>query len=174
MSLDLFHHLGMGGSQVFDWLVSLVNFTIMFALFRLVVILPMQEAVKLREQRVALRLKEIKKASEDAEAAKTKYKDFFGNVDSVVAEVKENSERSLAQVTKRLEEKAEAEERYILEKANAEAEAVKRDAEATVRSQMAQKAVARAEVLLNFALDTSSQNKILTASVKKMGELSAS
>ena len=58
--------------------------------------------------------------------------------------------------------------------AKAEADALKREAEVRVRSQVADKAVARAEVLLNFALDAGSQNKILTASVKKMGELSAS
>ena len=73
MSLDLFHHLGMGGSQVFDWLVSLVNFTIMFVLFRLVVIIPMQEAVKLREQRVALKLKEIAKTAEEAKSVKENF-----------------------------------------------------------------------------------------------------
>lgn len=174
MSLELFQHLGMGGTEVFNWLVSLINFGIMFVLFRLVVILPMQETVKLREQRVALRLKEIAKISEDALATKETFQARFGEVDSVLAEVKETSERSLAQVKQRLEEKAEAEERYILEKAKAEAEAIKREAEAKIRSQVAQKAVERAEALLNFALDANSQNKILAASVKKMGELSAS
>ena len=174
MSLSLFNHLGMTGAQVFDWLVSIANFGIMFILFRLVVIIPMQEAVKLREQRVALRLKDIEKISKDAKETKETFQARFGQVDTVIAEVKEASDRSLAQAKQRLEERAEAEERYILEKAKAEADALKREAEVRVRSQVADKAVARAEVLLNFALDAGSQNKILTASVKKMGELSAS
>ena len=114
--------MSMTGSQVFDWLVSLANFGIMFILFRLVVIIPMQEAVKLREQRVALRLKEIEEIAEDAEKTKATFEERFGQVDTVLADVKQTSERSLSQAKQRLEERAVAEERYILEKAEAEGE----------------------------------------------------
>lgn len=174
MSLSILSDIHMTGSQVFDWIVSLANFGIMFILFRLVVILPMQEAVKLREQRVDLRLKEIDKIAADAKATKEEFETRFGDLDTVLAELKENSDRSLAQLEQRLKERADSEERYVREKAEAEAEAVRREAEAKVRSQVAAGAVARAEALLADALDASSQNKILAASIKKMGELSAS
>ena len=164
----------MTNSQVFDWLVNIANFAVMFFLFRLVVIIPMMEAVKLRGQRVALRLKEIEEISKDAEETKATFQERFGAVGTVLAEIKDNSDRSLSQVKQRLEEKAASEERYILEKAKAEAEATKRNAEAKVRSQVAAKAVARAESLLDKALDSSAQNKVLAASVKQIGGLSAS
>jgi F0F1-type ATP synthase membrane subunit b/b' len=163
----------MTGSQVFDWLVSLANFGIMFILFRLVVIIPMQEAVKLREQRVALRLKEIDEIAEEAEQTKATFEERFGQVETVLAEVKQTSERSLSQAKQRLEERASAEERLVLEKARAEAAALRREVEATVRSRVASKAVAKAESFLASALDASAQNKIMSASVSKMGELSA-
>jgi len=166
--------MSMTGSQVFDWLVSLANFGIMFILFRLVVIIPMQEAVKLREQRVSLRLKEIEQIADEAEETKAKFQKRFGEVESVLAEIKENSQRSLSQAEQRLEEKAASEERYILEKAEAEAAALKREAEERVRSQVAARAVEKAESFLKSSLDASAQNKILTASVKKMGDLRAS
>ena len=174
MSLSILSDIHMTMPQVFDWLVSLVNFGIMFLLFRLVVILPMQEAVKLREQRVALRLKEIEQIAKDAEATKADFEARFGEVDKVLAEVKETSARSLAQVKSRLEERALAEERYVLDKARAEAVSIRREADCKVRSQVAGAAVARAEALLAEALDASTQNKVLAAGVGKIGELGAS
>ena len=174
MILGFVENLGMNGAQIFDWLVSLGNFAVLFFLFRLVVILPMQEAVKLREQRVALRLKEIEQTAKEAEETKKTFEARFGDLDKVLVEIKESSERSLTQVKQRLEERAVSEERYVLEKAEAEAEAVNREAESTVRGKVAAGAVARAEALLSEALDASTQNKILSSSIKKMGELSAS
>lgn len=174
MIFSFVENLGMNGGQVFDWLVSLGNFAIMFILFRLVVILPMQEAVKLREQRVALRLKEIEQTASEAEETKKTFETRFGDLDKVLSEIKESSERSLVQVKQRLEERAASEERYVLEKAEAEAEAIKREAESTVRGKVAADAVARAEAMLAEALDASTQNKIMSSAIKKMGELSAS
>jgi F-type H+-transporting ATPase subunit b len=166
--------VSMTGAQVFDWLVSLANFGIMFVLFRLVVIIPMQDAVKLREQRVALKLKEIDQIAKDAEETKASFQEKFGKVDEMVAEVKASSERSLAQAKQKLEERAAAEERYIREKAEAEAQSIRREAEAQVRSRLAAGAVARAEALLKDALDASAHNQILSAGVKEIGGLSAS
>lgn len=164
----------MTGSQVFDWLISIVNFGIMFILFRLVVIIPMQSAVKLREQRVSLRLKEIEQIAKEAEETKASFEARFGEVEQVLAEIKVSSDRSLALVKQKLEDRAVAEEKYILEKAIAEAQSTKRDAEVKARSKVAARAVAQAESLLNSALDSSAQDKILAASVKQVGGLSAS
>jgi F0F1-type ATP synthase membrane subunit b/b' len=166
--------MSMTGSQVFDWIVSLANFGIMFILFRLVVIIPMQDAVKLREQRVALRLKEIDQIAKEAEETKVSFQEKFGKVDGVVAEVKSSSERSLAQAKVKMEERAAAEERYIRDKADAESKSIKREAEAQVRTRLAEGAVARAQAFLKDALDSSAQDKILSAGVKEIGELNAS
>lgn len=174
MLLSFVEHLGISGAQIFDWFVAVVNFCIMFFIFRLVVIIPMQEAVKLREQRVALRLKEIEQTAREAEETKVTFQAKFGEIDTVLAEIKETSGRSLAQVKQRLEERAASEERYVLEKAEAEAEAIKREAESTVRSRLAESAIVRAEALLAEALDATAQDKIISSAVKKMGELSAS
>lgn len=160
--------------QLFDWAVTAVNFLIMFALFRLVVILPMQEAVKLRGQRVRLRLKEIEELAADADAQLAAFTEKFGNIQQVVDEVKENAERSRNQAREKIEAKAEAEEKYILDKASAEASSLLREAEAHIRTQIASRAVSRAEEILNEVLDASAQNKIVSQAVKKVGGLSAS
>ena len=70
--------------------------------------------------------------------------------------------------------RAAAEERYIREKAEAEAKSLKREAEANVRSKLASGAVTRAEALLRDALDSNAQNKILSATIKEIGDLHAS
>lgn len=165
--------MSMTGAQIFDWLVSVVNFGVMFLLFRLVVIVPMQEAVKLREQRVKLRLAEIDEIAADAKATKAEFEARFGEVDKVLADVKAASDRTLSQTKQSLAEKAESEERYILGKAKAEAESIRREAQATVRARLAADAISKAEASLKERLDSAAQNKILMASVKKMGELSA-
>lgn len=165
--------MSMTGAQVFNWLVSLANFGIMFLLFRLVVIIPMQEAVRLREQRVALRLKEIEEIEREALETKAQFETRFSEVDTVISEVKATADRSLAQVKQRLQEKAAAEERYVLEKAQAEAVSLRHDTQVKVRSRVAGDAVSRAERMLESALDSSAQDKILTASIQRVGVLSA-
>ena len=166
--------ISMEGAQVFDWLVSLVYFGILFSIFKLVVIEPMVQATRLREQRVSLRLKEIEEIAAEAKAKQVEFEEKFGNVDSVLEEIKVNSERSLAQAAQKIEEKAEAEERYVLEKARVEAESIRREVEKEIRSRIAGRAVARAEAILNTALDAGAQNAIVTAGIKKVGSLNAS
>ena len=165
--------ISMHTSQVFDWLVSVVNFAIMFSLFRLVVIVPMEQAVRLRRQRVSLRLKEIEAIRVEAEAKQAEFQEKFGNVEAMLSEIKVNADRSLAQARGKIEEKAEAEERYVLDKARAEAESLRREVENEIRARVAAEAVARAERILTSSLDAGAQNAIVTAGVKKVGELSA-
>lgn len=160
-------------SQAFDWLVSVVNFAIMFTLFRLVVIIPMEQAVRLRRQRVALRLKEIEAIAAEAKAKQAEFEEKFGNVEAMLSEIKVSADRSMAQAKAKIEEKAEAEERYLLDKARAEAESLRREVESEIRSRIASEAVARAERILGSTLDAGAQNAIVSAGVKKVGELSA-
>ena len=165
--------ISMHASQVFDWLVSVVNFAIMFSLFRLVVIIPMEQAVRLRRQRVSLRLKEIEAIRVEAEAKQAEFQEKFGNVEAMLSEIKVNADRSLVQAKGKIEEKAEAEERYVLDKARAEAESLRREVENEIRARIAAEAVAMAERILTSSLDAGAQNAIVTAGVKKVGELSA-
>lgn len=165
--------LGMQAPQIFDWLVSVVNFAVMFVGFKVIVIDPMGQAVRLREQRVRLRLQEIDRIATEAKAKQEEYEGRFGNVEEMLAEIKATSERTLAQAKTKVEEKAESEERYLLEKAEAEAVSLRREVELEIRSRIAKQAIARAETILSGALDASAQNAIFSAGVKKVGELSA-
>lgn len=165
--------MGIELPQLFGWVISVVNFAIMFALFRLVVILPMEEAVRLREQRVTLKLKEIDDLARDAKAKLAEYEGRFGDVESVLADIGAASSLTLAQAKTKHEEKAAAQERYLLERAKAEAEAIAREVEGEIRQQMASGAVAKAEAILIKALDAGAQNAIVAAGVKKVGELRA-
>lgn len=160
-------------AQLFDWVISVINFAIMFSLFRLVVIIPMEQAVKLRRQRVALRLKEIDQIAAEALARQEEFEAKFSDVETVLVDIKTASERNLAQAKVKIAEKADAEARYLLEKASVESKSLRRDAEAEVRSRIAAQAVSRAEAILNEALDAGAQNAIVAAGVKKVGELSA-
>jgi F0F1-type ATP synthase membrane subunit b/b' len=160
-------------AHFFDWIISVINFGVMFYLFRLVVIVPMQEAVKLREQRVRLRLAEIEAIASEARAKQSEFEGKFGNVESTLAEIKTSAERSLAQARTKISEKAEAEERYILEKAGVEAAGLRREVETEIRTRIAGEAVTRAEAILSKTLDAAAQNSIVAAGVKRVGELHA-
>lgn len=165
--------LGMQGAQVFDWLLSVLNFTILFVLFRLVVIIPMGQAVKLREQRVRLRLEEIEQIAAEAKAKQEEFEAKFSDVEAALSDIKAASERTLAQTQAKIEEKAISEERYLLDKANAEAASLRREVEDEIRSRIASQAVIKAEALLNQALDGGIQDAVVAAGVKKVGELHA-
>lgn len=165
--------LGMQGAQVFDWLLSVFNFTILFVLFRLVVIIPMEQAVKLREQRVRLRLEEIEQIAAEAKAKQEEFEAKFSHVEEALSEIKAASERTLAQSRAKIEEKAAAEERYLLGKADAEAASLRREVEEEIRARVASQAVAKAEALLSRALDAGAQDAVVAAGVRKVGELSA-
>jgi F0F1-type ATP synthase membrane subunit b/b' len=91
----------------------------------------------------------------------------------MLSEIKSNSERLLAQAKAKADEKAEAEERYLLQKAEAEAASLRHEVEKEIRTRVAGQAVARAEALLASALDSATQNAIVSAGVKKVGELRA-
>lgn len=160
-------------SQLVGWLVSLVNFAIMFALFRLVVILPMEEAGRLRKQRVALRLKEIEDVASQAKTKLAEFQEKFGGVEAVLAGMASAAERTVAQAKAKLEEKASAQESYVLERAKAEAKALGHEVEQEIRSRIAGQAVIRAQELLAEVLDAKAQNALLAADVKKVGELRA-
>lgn len=164
----------MQGTQVFDWVVSLFYFGVVFSIFRIIVIEPMAQATRLREQRVRLRLQEIDEIAAEAKAKQAEFEEKFGNVDAALEEIKSNSQRSLAQAAQKIEEKAESEERYVLEKARVEADSIRREVEGEIRSRIASRAVARAEAILGTALDAGTQNAIVTAGIKKVGGLSAS
>lgn len=159
--------------QLFDWFVSLINFAIMFVLFRMVVIVPMEEAVRLREQRVRLRLKEIDEIASEAKAKQEDFESKFGNVDTMLNEIKVSSDRNLAQAKVKIADKAAAEERYVLDKARIEADAMRREVEAEIRSRIAKQAITRAEAILSSTLDAGAQNAIVASGVKKVGELNA-
>lgn len=166
--------ISMQTTQVFDWLVSLVYFGVVFSIFRLVVIEPMAQATRQREQRVLLRLAEIDEIAREAKAKQAEFEEKFGNVDAALAEVQSSSERSSAKATQKIGDKAEAEERYVLEKARVEAESIRREVENEIRSRIASRAVVRAEAILGSALDAGTQNAIITSGIKKVGSLNAS
>jgi F0F1-type ATP synthase membrane subunit b/b' len=160
--------------QVFDWIVSLVNFGVLFILFRIVVIEPMEKAVRLREQRVKLRLQEIDRVAAEAKAKQEEFESKFSNVEAMLAEIKAASDRSLAQAKAKADEKAQADERYLLQKAEVEAASLMREVEVEIRKRIAGAAISRAEKLLVSALDSNAQNAIVSSGVKKVGELRAS
>ncbi len=162
------------GQQMFDFIITLINFTIMFMIFRLVVIIPMQEAVRLREQRVKLRLSEIEELAESARERKEEFEVRFGDFDSTVQGIREGSERLVSQASARIAEQAEQEEKFLLAKAQAEADALRREAEKEIRTHIVTLAIARAEEMISDGASTSVHNDVISASIEKVGGLRAS
>ncbi len=160
------------GQQMFDFIITLINFSIMFMLFRIVVIIPMQDAVRLREQRVKLRLKEIEELAESAKSRRDEFKERFGNLDGALEEIRVVSGRSIEQVQAKLAEQTAQEEQFLLRKAKAEADALRREVEQEIRAEIAAVAVKKAEAALASRMGAKEHADVLSASIKKVGGLS--
>ena len=164
---------GFAPDQIFAWGVSVVNFAIMFVLFRLVVIEPMFEAVELREKKVRNRLAEIDDILKEVSAMQVKYEVQMENLDEELAKVRESAASTVKRTVTRIEEKAEAEATYVLEKADREANSMQREVEAELRERITAGAIARARTLLEKAIDKKTQGLTMEHVVDKVGELSA-
>ncbi len=166
--------MGITPDQVFNLVVSLINFTVMFILFKLVVIEPMFEAVELREKRVRDRLAEIDKIMADANEMQAKYEAQMEELDQALEEIQRSAKNTVKRNKTRIEEKAEADAHHVVDKAKRDSQGLRREVEAEIRSTIASGAVTRARQVLQDALDKKTQGKTMEYLVEKVGGLSAS
>lgn len=159
--------------QIFNFVVSVVNFFIMFILFRLVVIEPMQEAVVVREARAKEQIAEAEAILEEARRLHEKHTTELANLDQELARVKEAGESLATRSVKKIEEQAEREATHIVSRAHLEADALRRRTEHALRQRMATEALARARRMLAEHVDSKAQQQIVEHVVGKVGELSA-
>lgn len=161
-------------SMLFDFGVSLVNFFIMYQLFRIVVVEAMVTEVKRREKVVSDKLVEIDEARAEAQAMQEKYEQRMAKLDDELAEIQASAQNTIRRSKSKIEEQAEREASYILDKANRESDHMEYLLRKELQEKVAREAVAKARDLLAEAADKKTQDKFLTFAVDKVGELSAS
>lgn len=161
-------------SMVFDLAVSVLNFGIMFILFRLVVIEPMFEAVALREKRVVDQLAEVDEIMTEAEELQSRYQARMNTLEDELAEIQSLQNNTLERSKNRILDKTETEVAHIIEKAELEAENIMRQMRAEMSQRVAGDAVAKARELLEKTINKKTQDKILYRAVDQVGELHAS
>lgn len=165
---------GLSSQDIFvQWVTDCINFVLMYVMFRLVVVVPMQEAVQLREQRVKERLTEVDGVLEEARALRRKYEQQMQGLDQELTQVKQAADNTIERTATRIAAQAASEAEYIIERAGHEVNMLRQRAEHEVRQRLASEALARARRLLREHLDAAASRKIVAHAVSRVGELHA-
>ncbi len=161
------------GVDVFELLISLINFALMFILFNQVVILPMIDAVRVRRLRVQNKLDEIAKVLEEARATEATYKAQFEKLPQEKEELKAAAEREIARTKERMTKEFASDAEHLVGKAEAEADKQRRDALANLREQLSHEALKRAEALLVKVFDKDAKANMAENILTKVGQTGA-
>ena len=147
----------------FGFFVSILNFGLMFTLFYQVVVLPMERAVALRQQKVTSRLEEIRVTLSTAQKLEDEVKTKFSKLDAEKEEMRQAAEHENARIQKHLESEAERDALHLVGKTERELEKNRLETLAALNRQLTDRAMERSETLLTQAFD--SQAKQASASL---------
>lgn len=143
--------------HAFSFFVSIINFGVMFFLFYHVVILPMEDAVAVRQKRVQARLEEIRKILSEAEKLKSEVEAQVSRLDLDKDEMREATTREIERVRQQLSSKAARDAEHMVAKAGREAEKNRIDTLAEINRQLTARALGKVEGLLVGVLDGQAQ-----------------
>lgn len=158
------------GVDIFELLISLINFSLMFILFNQVVILPMIDAVRVRRLRVQNKLDEIAAVLEEARKTEATYKAQFERLPQEKEELKAAAEREIARTRERMTHEFASEAEHMVGKAQAEAEKQQRDALAGLREELSREAMKRAEAMLIQVFDKDAKANMAENILTKVGQ----
>ncbi|MEW6277308.1 MAG: ATP synthase F0 subunit B [Candidatus Eremiobacterota bacterium] len=160
--------------NTFTWVVSLINFSIVYVLFKSIVIDPMKKAVAEREANTRKRLDEAESLLQDALKHKQQYETLLVNLDARTKEIVDHAREASEDIRKGRDQEADRDARFLLEKARHEADLMRRQVSIELKLLAAERSVDRARVLLDQHLDADNRKSILQSFVERVGLLNAS
>lgn len=154
--------------KAFGFIISLLNFLLMFFLFYQVVILPMEQAVQRRRRRVDERLAEIRKTLADAQRLEAEVKGQMTGLEAEKQEMRESAAKEVARVQARFTSDAERDALHLVEKTRREAEKNRQEVLASLNRELADKAMAQTQEMLARAFDQSARESSAQATVSRL------
>lgn len=161
----------MTAENAFGWVVSIINFAIVFVLFKAIVIDPMKKAVREREENTRKRLEEAEALLQDAIKHKKQYEELLGKTEAEKATIVEHAREEAVRIREGRQREAERDSKFAVEKAQQEADLMRRQAGAELSLLAADRSVTRARRLLEENLDADSKQSILKSFVDRVGKL---
>lgn len=164
----------MNAENIFSWIVTLINFVILYVLFNGIVIKPMILAAKEREERAGKRLKEAEALYQDALKHKAEYEKLLATLPSEKEQISRHAAEEAERIKEYFKEEATREAGFVREKARSETEIMRRSATMELQDLASEQSVARARQLLLDNLGAGEKKSILANFVERVGSVHAS
>ncbi len=155
--------------DAFGFFISILNFSVMFALFYHVVITPMEEAVAVRRKKVTSRLDEIRETLATAEKLENETKSQFAKLEAEKAEMRQAAEHEIARVQEQLTTNAEQDAQHLVAKTQRELDKNRQETLAALNQQLTDRAMQQVENLLSKAFDKQAQHASAVQVIGKVG-----
>lgn len=155
--------------NAFAFFMALINFIIMFYLFYLIVIVPMEDAVKVRQKRVQVRLDEIRGTLASAQGLEEEVATQFGRLEDDKREMAEAAQREIERVSARIQEQAERDAEHLVAKTRREADKNRQETLAALNRQLAGQAMEEVQRMLQRAFDSQAQEASASTVLGKVG-----
>ncbi len=164
----------MNGENIFSWIISLINFVILFYLFNGIVIKPMIAVSKEREEKADKALKEAESLYQDALKHKADYEKLLGTLPSEKEQIARHAQDEAARIKEYFAEEAVKEAAFVKQKAASESDIMRRQATLELQDMASEQSVARAKELLEQHLASGDKNAILAHFVERVGAIHVS
>lgn len=155
--------------NIFSWIITIINFVILFVLFNGIVIKPMIKAAKERELKADHQLKEAESLYQDALKHKAEYEKLLTSLPAEKEQIGKHAEEEAARIKEYFAEEAVKEANFVREKAGSESDIMRRAATLELQDMASEQSVARARKLLEEHLGAGDKKSILDHFVERVG-----
>jgi F-type H+-transporting ATPase subunit b len=156
-----------------EFLVNLINFIVLLALFYQIVIVNLGKMIAARGRAVLARLQEVKMLRHEASLAESRRNEQLQGLGQEITEFRELTQRSTGATCERMLRDADHEAQHIVERAGREVESLQRLAQEDYQRRVTQQAVLRVEGKMADLLTQETQEDLVQNFLRKVGTLHA-
>ncbi|MCE7872295.1 hypothetical protein DYH09_18210 [bacterium CPR1] len=164
----------MNAENLFSWIVTLINFGILYFLFNAILIQPMIQAAKEREERARSKIDEAESLYQDALKLKAEYEKLLSSLPTEKEQIARHAEEEGGRIKEYYQEEAVREANWVRQRSGSEAEILRRQATIELQDLASEQSVARARKLLQDCLADGDRRAILANFVERVGTTHAS
>lgn len=159
----------MHGENIFSWIITLINFAILYVLFDIILIKPMIQAAKDRETRAKNNLDEAESLYQDAVKHKAEYEKLLTGLAAEKEQIARHAQEEAERIKEYFEEEALREANWVRQRAASEADILRRQATLELQDLASEQSVVRAKQLLQSCLAEGDKKAILANFVERVG-----
>ncbi len=159
----------MHGENIFSWIITLINFAILYVLFDIILIKPMIQAAKDREVKAKNNLDEAESLYQDAVKHKAEYEKLLVGLPAEKEQIARHAQEEAERIKEYFEEEAVREANWVRQRSTSEADMMRRQATLELQDLASEQSVTRARQLLEECLAAGDKKAILANFVERVG-----